>query len=44
VATPITGILFGINGAGMTSFMAILLLAGAAIGLIGLRKEQPFKH
>ncbi|MEN9956173.1 MAG: hypothetical protein RLY34_980 [Actinomycetota bacterium] len=44
VATPITGILFGINGAGMTSFMAILLLCGAAIGLIGLRKEQPFKH
>jgi DHA1 family bicyclomycin/chloramphenicol resistance-like MFS transporter len=44
VSTPITGILFGINGAGMTSFMAILLLCGAAIGLIGLRKEQPFKH
>lgn len=44
LATPITGILFGINTTGMTAFMSILLLTGAALGLFGMRKEQPIKH
>lgn len=44
IATPITGVLFGINTAGMTAFMSILLLTGALLGLVGLRKELPIKH
>lgn len=44
IATPITGLVFGITGVGMTTFMAILLLSGAALGLIGLRKEKPVLH
>lgn len=44
VATPITGVLFGINTAGMTAFMSILLISGAVLGLVGMRKELPIKH
>ncbi len=44
LAAPLTSILFGLDVAGVSLFISILLLAAAALGLIGLRKEMAVVH
>jgi DHA1 family bicyclomycin/chloramphenicol resistance-like MFS transporter len=44
MAASLTGPLFGLTAMGMLSFMAILLLSGSTLGLVGLRNEAPLKH
>ena len=41
---PLTSVLFGTNIVGITTFMAILLFAGSALGLISMRKELALVH
>jgi len=44
LAAPLTSILFGLDVEGVSLFISILLLAAAALGLIGLRKEMAVVH
>ena len=37
IAAPLTSLFFGLDIVGVTLFMSILLVAGAAVGLLGLR-------
>jgi DHA1 family bicyclomycin/chloramphenicol resistance-like MFS transporter len=40
IAAPLTSLIFGLDIRGVTSFMAILLVTAAIIGLLGSRKEK----
>jgi MFS transporter, DHA1 family, multidrug resistance protein len=44
IAAPLTSMIFGLDIVGVTLFMSILLVAAAAVGLIGTRKEKAVVH
>jgi MFS transporter, DHA1 family, multidrug resistance protein len=44
IAAPLTSMVFGADIAGVGTFMAILLVAAAVLGFIGLRNEVPVLH
>jgi DHA1 family bicyclomycin/chloramphenicol resistance-like MFS transporter len=41
IIAPLTGVFFSVDLFGVSSFIAIVLIAAALVGLIGLRKEKP---
>jgi DHA1 family bicyclomycin/chloramphenicol resistance-like MFS transporter len=44
LAAPLTSILFGLDVAGVSLFISIILLTAATLGLVGLRKEKAVVH
>jgi DHA1 family bicyclomycin/chloramphenicol resistance-like MFS transporter len=44
VAAPLTGALFGLTMAGVTTFMSILLVCAIALGLLAMRNEKGAIH
>ena len=44
IAAPLTSLIFGLDIVGVTLFMSILLIAAAALGLWGTRKEKAEVH
>lgn len=44
IAAPLTSVFFGLNLAGITHFMAELILISAALCFVGLRNEKPVVH
>lgn len=44
IAAPLTGVLFGLSLAGVTTFMSILLISAVGIGLFAMRNEQGVVH
>ena len=44
IAAPITGAIFGLTMAGVTTFMSILIIVAVAIGLFAMRNEKGVIH
>ena len=44
IAAPITGAIFGLTMAGVTTFMSILIIIAVAIGLFAMRNEKGVIH
>jgi sugar phosphate permease len=44
IAAPLTSVFFGLDIAGVTLFMSILLVTAAAVGLYGTRNEKAPVH
>jgi sugar phosphate permease len=44
IAAPLTGAIFGLTMAGVTSFMSMLLLVAVGLGLFAMRNEKDVVH